>query len=299
MLPLFEILWSCTQDCLLVLEIGQKREWRLVNGNPAGFRLLTQRHSARGQALCVLFEPEQARLLERLCNRCARTGTAVTGCLFPANAQGDAPRLRVTLFSLSGGDRRSRVLLWGKHTPAWVRLVEEYNRSFYETDEGKAIIRLQDGVPRVERSNKAFQALGDAGWRERELLAEKGWLAACLREGRRESGCVRIGQGEPPRFLGYHLVYFEAAPPRVLLTMHFLPQIPQQERRERQLSAREREVLAHMCAGEDNRAIADALGIAVSTVSRTVHNVYRKLGVRTRAEACQRRLAGRCTGEPE
>ncbi|MDH6110915.1 DNA-directed RNA polymerase specialized sigma24 family protein [Kitasatospora sp. MAP12-44] len=53
----------------------------------------------------------------------------------------------------------------------------------------------------------------------------------------------------------------------------------------RLLSPREAQALAHLVAGLDTRAIAEALGIAPSTARTHLHRAMRKLGVRTRAEA--------------
>ncbi len=51
------------------------------------------------------------------------------------------------------------------------------------------------------------------------------------------------------------------------------------------LSAREREVLVHVAAGETNRTIAAALVISEHTVGRHLENIFAKLGVTTRAAA--------------
>jgi two-component system response regulator DesR len=57
------------------------------------------------------------------------------------------------------------------------------------------------------------------------------------------------------------------------------------------LSEREREVLTLMAGGATNREIADKLYLSPHTVKEHTSAVYRKLGVRNRAEAVQR--AGR------
>jgi DNA-binding CsgD family transcriptional regulator len=51
------------------------------------------------------------------------------------------------------------------------------------------------------------------------------------------------------------------------------------------LSAREREVLTHLAAGQTNREIAMELAISQHTVSRHVENLFTKLGVTSRAAA--------------
>jgi DNA-binding CsgD family transcriptional regulator len=57
------------------------------------------------------------------------------------------------------------------------------------------------------------------------------------------------------------------------------------EHRPEQLSAREREVLALLVDGASNPEIGRALGIAGKTVMHHTMSIYRKLGVRGRAEA--------------
>ena len=51
------------------------------------------------------------------------------------------------------------------------------------------------------------------------------------------------------------------------------------------LSAREREVLAHLAAGQTNRQIAADLVVSTHTVARHVEHIYAKLGVASRAAA--------------
>ncbi|MDH6135931.1 DNA-binding CsgD family transcriptional regulator [Kitasatospora sp. MAA4] len=53
----------------------------------------------------------------------------------------------------------------------------------------------------------------------------------------------------------------------------------------RLLSPREAQALARLVAGDDTRAIAEALDVAPSTARTHLHRAMRKLGVRTRAEA--------------
>jgi DNA-binding NarL/FixJ family response regulator len=59
-----------------------------------------------------------------------------------------------------------------------------------------------------------------------------------------------------------------------------------------QLSAREREVLAHLAAGARNSEIADALTISHYTVKRHVQNILQKLGVGSRGDAAEVYRAG-------
>lgn len=51
------------------------------------------------------------------------------------------------------------------------------------------------------------------------------------------------------------------------------------------LTPRELQVLAEIAAGQHNREIAADLGIAPDTVKGIVRRVFRKLGVRNRAQA--------------
>jgi DNA-binding NarL/FixJ family response regulator len=51
------------------------------------------------------------------------------------------------------------------------------------------------------------------------------------------------------------------------------------------LTAREREVLAHLAAGVTNREIANRLVISQHSVGRHVENIFAKLGVTSRAAA--------------
>ena len=51
------------------------------------------------------------------------------------------------------------------------------------------------------------------------------------------------------------------------------------------LSAREREVLAHVATGKTNKEIAAELMISEHTVGRHLENVFAKLGVTSRAAA--------------
>ena len=60
------------------------------------------------------------------------------------------------------------------------------------------------------------------------------------------------------------------------------------DRRAGRLSEREREVLAHLAAGETNKEIAEALVISRHTVRRHVENIFGKLGVSSRAAATAR-----------
>lgn len=54
------------------------------------------------------------------------------------------------------------------------------------------------------------------------------------------------------------------------------------------LSERELEVLTHLASGRSNKEIARDLLVSVGTVKTHTNNIYRKLGVRNRAEALAR-----------
>ncbi|MCJ0824517.1 response regulator transcription factor [Luteimonas sp. 50] len=62
------------------------------------------------------------------------------------------------------------------------------------------------------------------------------------------------------------------------------PAEPSQSR----LTARERAALGLLCEGRSNAQIAWELGVSEKTVRNHLSNLYRKLGVRSRAEAMVR-----------
>ena len=63
---------------------------------------------------------------------------------------------------------------------------------------------------------------------------------------------------------------------------------PRSEQPSAPLSEREREVLTHMASGATNKEIAERLFLSPHTVKEHTSALYRKLGVRNRAEAVQR-----------
>jgi DNA-binding NarL/FixJ family response regulator len=63
---------------------------------------------------------------------------------------------------------------------------------------------------------------------------------------------------------------------------------PRAEQPSTPLSEREREVLTHMAGGATNKEIAERLFLSPHTVKEHTSALYRKLGVRNRAEAVQR-----------
>jgi DNA-binding NarL/FixJ family response regulator len=56
------------------------------------------------------------------------------------------------------------------------------------------------------------------------------------------------------------------------------------------LSQRETEVLALLMCGNDNKSIAQQLGINNSTVRKHLENIYDKLGVQSRTESIAKAL---------
>lgn len=62
-------------------------------------------------------------------------------------------------------------------------------------------------------------------------------------------------------------------------------------RAESTLSAREREVLQRIVAGDSNKMIARTLGLSPHTVKRHVANILDKIGARSRAQAAAWLLA--------
>ena len=54
------------------------------------------------------------------------------------------------------------------------------------------------------------------------------------------------------------------------------------------LTVRENQILTMVRAGYDYRAIADSLFVTVGTVKKTIHNVYRKIGIRSRLDLFRR-----------
>ena len=64
------------------------------------------------------------------------------------------------------------------------------------------------------------------------------------------------------------------------------------------MTAREAEILRLVASGRSSRDIAEALTLSVRTVERHIANVYRKTGVRTRAQATAYALRSGLTGPP-
>jgi ATP/maltotriose-dependent transcriptional regulator MalT len=64
--------------------------------------------------------------------------------------------------------------------------------------------------------------------------------------------------------------------------------VPAPEPAQTPLSTREREVVSLIAAGSTNREIAESLILSPHTVKEYTSGIYRKLGVRNRAEAVKR-----------
>jgi DNA-binding CsgD family transcriptional regulator len=138
-------------------------------------------------------------------------------------------------------------------------------------------LRLADGEPR-----EALQALrrAESAWRELEAPYDGARVRASIGDALR-----RLGDADSAA------LEFDAA----LRTFRELGAQPDVERVERlagrpvgrpgRLSEREAEVLRLVAIGDTNRAIASTLGISERTVDRHVSNIFRKLGVSSRAAA--------------
>ncbi|MBP5618216.1 MAG: helix-turn-helix transcriptional regulator [Clostridia bacterium] len=86
---------------------------------------------------------------------------------------------------------------------------------------------------------------------------------------------------------GDRLYLYSQADQRVYFLNEILLPVPAraaaaEEPPDDRLTARESQILTLVREGHDYRAIADALIVTVGTVKKTVHNVCRKMGVRSR-----------------
>jgi DNA-binding NarL/FixJ family response regulator len=109
------------------------------------------------------------------------------------------------------------------------------------------------------------------------FMSGTGWISA--RAARAAGGCGFVSKGQPAaeivaaiQAVGSGRTAFAAAPeaPRNALT------------------PRERQVLGLLAGGDTNREIAAHLHLSTHTVKEHTSGLYRKLGVRNRAEAVQR-----------
>jgi DNA-binding CsgD family transcriptional regulator len=125
------------------------------------------------------------------------------------------------------------------------------------------LLLLQAVVCYVERVKPWRQAEPSSG------LAALAWLGKLAAAGRLDERCVQALKTPPP---------------------------DEGTRRRRDspmplgLTAREREVLRHLCLGQSNKQIAKALDISPKTVGTHVERLYAKLAVSTRAAATIRAL---------
>jgi len=83
---------------------------------------------------------------------------------------------------------------------------------------------------------------------------------------------------------------------RAILDAAEVPSRPEEFRDTRSLTARETQVLEHLMQGQRNKEIAADLGITPKSVMHHTGSIYRKLGVRSRAEAVVAALRGGLLG---
>jgi DNA-binding NarL/FixJ family response regulator len=153
-------------------------------------------------------------------------------------------------------------------SPADIVLVDTYGAG-----PGAADLLESLAVVRPDRAVVVYTFGADRGYTDRALAAgvrgvvwkgaEADVLVDCL---------LRVARGETVVELPVGL----SAPPRPACPWPF---------RDRGLSLRESEVLAHVVAGRSNREIAEALYVGAETVKTHVRSVLRKLGVANRTEA--------------
>ena len=155
-------------------------------------------------------------------------------------------------------------------------------------------------------------------WGFRLLLTEQPWVERCLTASSVEEALEMARRYEPhvalvDLFLGEEsgaelceAIRRESPSTRILLSSGagwISPQAakavrmvgkgmtvfsPRAEQPSAPLSEREREVLTHMAGGATNKEIAERLFLSPHTVKEHTSALYRKLGVRNRAEAVQR-----------
>jgi HD-GYP domain-containing protein (c-di-GMP phosphodiesterase class II) len=142
---------------------------------------------------------------------------------------------------------------------------------------------------------RAFERLDGSGYprglRAPDLNASVRALQACV-FAVTASGLERVGNDMPAaaeqiaREVASGRLDVEAA--NAVMTACGMPRRPlavQPQAPTPQVTQREREVLAHLARGSSNKEIARILGISPSTAGTHVENLYRKLGVSTRAAA--------------
>ncbi|RNA66298.1 response regulator [Alteribacter keqinensis] len=83
---------------------------------------------------------------------------------------------------------------------------------------------------------------------------------------------------------------------RTLLTMH---QQPEQEKADKELTEREKEVLDCLVKGLSNKEVAEELLISDKTVKIHVSNIFKKLGVKSRSQAVIHAIQHQLVSIPE
>lgn len=164
-------------------------------------------------------------------------------------------------------------------------LVEDAGHAL-ATPEAADVVLLQDEAGRADEESiptdkpvlhLSARDAGSAGWLPPDASAPQ--IDAALRAvaaglNVRPQARMETRQGEP------HVLAagFDELPERVSSAL---------------LTPREVEVLARVSAGNSNKVIARELGISLHTVKFHIESLFRKLGVRTRAEAVARALERR------
>jgi DNA-binding NarL/FixJ family response regulator len=189
--------------------------------------------------------------------------------------------------------RRIRVLVVDDHDVVqWgFRLLLErqpwVERCLAARDGGEALRLIKEAKPHValvdlflgrESGAEICSELRAASPRTKILLISgAGRISPAAARAAGASGFVSKDWGAPDvlkaiRMVGLGMDVFEPAPPAPDAT----------------LSDREREVVTLIASGSTNREIAEELFLSPHTVKEYTSGVYRKLGVRNRAEAVQR-----------
>lgn len=153
----------------------------------------------------------------------------------------------------------------------------ERRTDFYMSQHDLTLARLATAQrqPRIARAAfaRARQALTDAGQRPLRAIVDHD-----------EATILAGGTSQRDELLDSARVQFEALGMDVWL-QRARDALSSAERNGAALTRRELEVLRLLATGSTNRQIAERLVLSVHTVERHVNNVYRKLGVRNRAEA--------------
>jgi LuxR family maltose regulon positive regulatory protein len=140
-------------------------------------------------------------------------------------------------------------------------------------------LRLQDKVPNAVAALARALSLGEPEGYVRTFVDEGAPMALLLRRA--------VARGIAPNYAASLLAALDqemqgAARSRVALGEPCQPTLVEP------LSGRERQVLHLLAVGLTNREIAEELVVTVGTVKWHVHNIYGKLGVRSRTQAIAR-----------